>query len=29
VLEIFRSEGFGHAAVIGEMVAGSPEVAVA
>jgi selenide,water dikinase len=28
VMEIFRSEGFGHAAVVGEMVAGPPQVAV-
>jgi len=28
VLEVFRSEGFGHAAVIGEIVAGVPEVRV-
>ncbi len=29
VLAIFRSEGFGEAAVVGEMVAGAPEVQVA
>ena len=28
VLAIFRGEGFEHAAVIGEIVAGPPEVAV-
>ena len=28
VLEVFRSEGFAHAAVIGEIVAGEPEVRV-
>jgi selenide,water dikinase len=29
VLEIFRSEGFGDAAIIGEIVAGEPQVSVA
>jgi len=29
VLAIFRSEGFDQAAVVGEMVAGAPEVQVA
>ena len=29
VLEVFRSEGFAHAAVVGEMVAAAAEVAVA
>ena len=29
VLAIFRSEGFDEAAVVGEMVAGAPEVQVA
>jgi hypothetical protein len=28
VLAIFRSEGFGDAAVIGEIIAGPPRVAV-
>jgi selenide,water dikinase len=28
VLDIFRDEGFKHAAIVGEIVAGSPEVAV-
>ena len=29
VLEIFRGDGFEHAAVIGEIVAGPPEIVVA
>jgi selenide,water dikinase len=29
VLALFRSHGFGHAAVIGEMAAGEPRVQVA
>jgi selenide, water dikinase len=29
VLEIFRAEGFEHAAIVGEIVAGAPEVTVA
>jgi selenide, water dikinase len=28
VLQIFQSEGFGHAAVIGELLAGTPGIAV-